>query len=99
MEIGEIIDRISYFRTRAHLSARKLSLEVGKNPSYIHLLENKRNFEPSLSTLLDILEVCNVTPEEFFSENLEEYATDRKTLAFLRTLSEGQKQAIMNLYK
>ncbi len=99
MEIGEIIDRISYIRVRAHLSARKLSLAVGKNPSYIHLLENKRNFEPSLSTLLDILDVCDVTPEEFFSENMAEYAIDRKTLAFLKTLSEGQKQAIMNLYK
>ncbi len=99
MDLDEIINRISFIRVRAHLSARKLSLAIGKNPSYIHLLENKRNFEPSLSALMDILDACNSDPEEFFSHDIAEYASDRKVLCFLKTLSEGQKQAIMNLYK
>lgn len=99
MTIDEIIDRISFLRTRANLSARKLSLLIGKNPSYIHLLENKRNFEPSLSTLLEIIDVCGSTVEEFFYENMDLYAVDKQTLNFLKTLSKGQKEAIMNLYK
>lgn len=99
MDLNEIINRIGYLRTRAGLSARALSLAIGKNASYIHLLENKRNFEPSLSTVLDIIAVCGSTPEEFFYDDIDSYKIDMQTLEFLKTLSNTQKQAIMNLYK
>lgn len=99
MDTCEIINRIGYIRTRAKLSARALSIAIGKNPSYIHLLENKRNFEPSLSTLLEIIEVCGSTPEEFFYSDINQYSIDIKSLNFFKTLSQNQKDAIMNLYK
>ena len=100
MDIKEIIKRIGIIRTRANLSARALSLAIGKNASYIHLLESRKNtFEPSLSVLLDIIAACNSTPEEFFSYDIDQYSIDKKTLNFLKTLSPYQKEAIMNLYK
>ena len=99
MDLNEIINRIGIIRTRANLSARALSLAIDKNASYIHLLENKRNFEPSLSTLLEIIRVCGSTPEEFFYSDIYQYKTDAKALEFFKTLSENQKEAIMNLYK
>lgn len=100
MDIKEIVRRIGIIRTRANLSARALSLTIGKNASYIHLLESAKNtFEPSLSVLLDIIEVCGSTPEEFFSADINQYMQDKKTLEFLKTLSPYQKEAIMNLYK
>lgn len=99
MDINEIIVRIYFLRNRANLSARKLSIAIGKNAGYIHLLENKRNFEPSLSTVLKIIEVCGSSPEEFFYGDLNGYKNDKKTLDFLKTLSERQKDAITNLYK
>lgn len=100
MDIKEIVARIGIIRTRANLSARALSLAIGKNASYIHLLEsNKTTFEPSLSVLLDIIEVCGSTPEEFFYSDFNQYKLDKQALEFLKTLSPNQKQAIMNLYK
>jgi len=100
MTIKDIIERISRIRTRANLSARALSLEIDKNASYIHLLESKeKSFEPSLSTLLEIIRVCGSTPQEFFYPDLEQYALDMEVLAFLKTLSVYQKEAILNLYK
>lgn len=100
MDIKEIVARIGIIRTRANLSARALSLAIGKNASYIHLLEsNKTTFEPSLSVLLDIIEVCGSTPEEFFYSDINQYKLDKQALEFLKTLSPNQKQAIMNLYK
>lgn len=99
MDINDIIDRIGIIRTRANLSARALSLAIGKSDGYIHLLETSRNFEPSLSTLLEIISVCGCTPEEFFYGDIHRYETDKKALEFLKTLSEAQKEAIMNLYK
>ena len=56
MDLKQIVERIGIIRTRANLSARALSLLIGKNASYIHLLESeKTTFEPSLSVLLDII--------------------------------------------
>lgn len=98
MGIDDIIDWIYYLRNRANLSARKLSLAIGKNAGYIHLLENKKNFEPSLSTLLKIIEICGSSPEEFFYGSFESYKTDKRALEFFKPLSERQKEAIMNLY-
>ena len=99
MELKEIIDRIGIIRIRANLSARALSLAVGKSSGYIHLLESKKNFEPSLTTLLDIISVCGATPEEFFYSDLLQYGVDKDCLRFFKTLSKTQKEAIMNLYK
>ncbi|MBQ7913371.1 MAG: helix-turn-helix transcriptional regulator [Clostridia bacterium] len=99
MTIKEIIERISLIRANANLSARELSLIIGKNPAYISQLENTASFEPSLSTLLDILAVCNVSVEEFFYHNMEQYANDKKLLDFFSSLSEKQKEAIIHLYE
>ena len=100
MELKEIVARIGIIRTRANLSARALSLMIGKNASYIHLLESdKTTFEPSLSVLLDTIEACGSTPAEFFSEDINQYKIDKQTLDFLKILSPYQKEAIMNLYK
>ena len=100
MDLKQIVERIGIIRTRANLSARALSLAIGKNASYIHLLEsNKTTFEPSLSVLLDIIEACGSTPAEFFSEDINQYKLDKQTLDFLKTLSPYQKESIMNLYK
>lgn len=98
MSIKEIIERISSIRTKANLSARELSLIIGKNPAYISQLENTSSFEPSLSTLLDILLVCNVSVEEFFYHDMQQYQNDLKLLKFFSSLSEKQKDAILHLY-
>jgi len=98
MTIKEIINRISFIRANANLSARELSLIIGKNPAYITQLETTSSFEPSLSTLLDILTVCNVSIEEFFYHDIQQYKNDKKLLDFFSTLSEKQKEAIIHLY-
>jgi transcriptional regulator with XRE-family HTH domain len=99
MNLDEIINRIGMLRIRANLSARALSFAIDKNDSYINRLETRRNFEPSLSTLLDIIKACNSTPEEFFYENVEQYQTDKECIRFLKALSKKQKEAVMSLYK
>ena len=75
------------------------NIAIEKSDGYIHNLETARNFLPSLSTLLKIIEACGSTPEEFFYSDIHQYKTDKKALDFLKTLSETQKEAIMNLYK
>lgn len=99
MDRDEIINRIGIIRTRAKITARALSLAINKNPAYINQMESTHGFEPSLSTLLEILEVCGVTPEEFFYSDIAAYQKDKEIIAYLGKLSEKQKNAILNLYE
>ena len=49
----DIINRIGYFRTKANLSMREMSLQLGYNPQFISTIENK-TIELKVKTLLDI---------------------------------------------
>jgi len=85
MSIQEIVERIGIIRTRANLSARALSLTIGKNASYIHLLESeKTTFEPSLSVLLDIIEYVVALLKNSFIPTLTAINKTNKHLTFLK---------------
>lgn len=98
MEIQDLIIRIKQARDKANLSARELSLRLGKNDSYINKVESK-SFFPPVEMLLKIIECCNITPEEFFYRDLLSYQEDKKLLDYFNRLSKKQKQAILNLYE
>ena len=99
MDNNELINRIGYIRDRANLSARKLSMEIGKNECYIHRLETSKSFAPTFETLMDILDVCNTTTEEFFYYNIPAYKQDKEILNLLETASPEKKNAIITLLK
>ena len=52
-------------RAAKNLSAYELSLRIGKDPSYIHKLENGK-INPSLKTILLIWEILEVNITELF---------------------------------
>jgi len=98
MEIKDVIARIGYFRNRANLSAKALSLSIDKNPAYINKME-RGEYEPSMRVVLDIIEACGTTPEEFFSENINSYKVDKETLNLIKKADETKKLAIQALLK
>ena len=98
MEFNTLIERIGYIRIRANLSARKLSLMIGKNAGYIHMLEQNKNFAPTFETLTAILEACNTTTEEFFYYDIQAYKQDREIIELLKkNRDEEKKNAILTL--
>lgn len=99
MNKQDIIERIKQLRYNAGLSARELSLRIGKNEAYISRLESvKDSFEPSISTLLDIIEVCNSTPIEFFYDNINDYDKDKKILDLIKKSNNSKiKDAIVQI--
>lgn len=100
MELSTLIERIAYIRTRANLSARKLSLLIGKNAGYIHMLEQNKNFAPTFDTLMAILETCNTTVEEFFYYDIKAYKQDYLIIELLKKVKEeDKKNAIITLLK
>ncbi len=98
MDLKDVIQRIGYFRNRANLSARALSLDIDKNPAYITKLE-VGEFEPSMQVVLDIIETCGTTPEEFFYENVNSYKLDKENLQIIEKLNESKKTALKELLK
>ena len=41
----DIIKRIGYFRTKANLSMRETSLQLGHNPQFMSTIENQEIFD------------------------------------------------------
>lgn len=93
-----LINRIGIFRNRANLSARELSLTIDKTPVYISKFENG-DFSIPAEVLLDVIDVCGIGYEGFFSENLTDYAKDKECLDEFRKLSAKSKETIINLMR
>lgn len=96
MELEEIIKRISIIRIRAGLSARELSLRIGKNEAYINRLEYRKNFEPSISVINDIAEACGSSLEELFYYDIEAYKNDIEIIKALSNLKAEKKKALLD---
>ena len=100
MDKNDVVERISLMRTKAGLSARDLSLKIGKNSAYISRLESKNDsFEPSVSALLKIISACNSTEVEFFYYDIYAYSQDREIIELLQNASTVKKDAIISLLK
>lgn len=100
MDKNEVVNRISMLRTTAGLSARDLSLSIGKNAAYISRLESKNDtFEPSVSALLEIIDACGSSACEFFYYDMNAYRQDKDIIDLLKTASPSKKDAIITLLK
>ena len=82
MDYKDIVLRIKQLRDRCHLSARELSLQLGKNSTYITKLEAGEYAVP-IQVLLEIIEICGSTPEEFFHRDMLAYKKRQGTFRLL----------------
>ncbi len=94
----DVIQRIGYFRNRANLSARELSLRLGKHDGYINKLESS-NFNLPTSMLLEIISALSITPEEFFADNFIDYNYDKEILYLLKNMPLNKKESLITLIK
>ena len=98
MDIKEVIQRIIYFRNKANLSARELSLRIGKHEGYINKLESK-DFNLPSETLLEIIDAVNSTPEEFFSNDYFNYKTNIELIDTIKNLPLNKRSSLLNFIK
>ena len=98
MEMKDVIQRIGYFRNKANLSARELSLRLGKHDGYINKLESK-DFNLPTSMLLEILEALEITPAEFFADDYANYKNDKEILDLLKTMSKDKRENLLSFIK
>lgn len=94
----EIIFKIGYYRNKNNLSARETSLRLGFSDSFVNRIE-RQTVELKVSTLLKFLEIVNVSPQEFFYPYTENYAKDMEIFNVITSLSQENKDTIMDLAK
>lgn len=96
IDYNDVIHRIGYFRTKANLSARETSFRLGYSEQFIKRIENK-SVELKVSTLLDFLDIVDITAQDFFyTDNNNE---DKNVLELYNSLSSDNKQIILDLMK
>lgn len=93
-----LIERLGYLRNRANLSARELSQRIDRSIAYMAKFENG-DFNIPTEVLLDAIETCGSTPEEFFWDDIAKYKEQKEFLSNFEKLSDESKETIKNLMK
>ena len=98
MTTEEIVQRISFFRTSKNLSARELSLMLGKHQAYIAKLESY-DFNLTSQTLLEILDALDLSPEDFFCLGTDFTPKSKEIIKLFNNLSAPNKETVMDLLR
>ena len=93
-----LIDRLGYLRARANLSARELSQRIDKSIAYMAKFDNG-DFSIPTEVLLEAIETCESSPEEFFWEDIAKYKEQKELITTFDKLSKESKETIKNLMK
>ncbi len=98
MEIKEVVERIGFFRNKLNLSARELSLRIGKHEGYINKLESK-DFNLPTYMLLKIIDALEITPAIFFADNFASYKEDNELTILIKNLPTDKKKNIIEFIR
>ena len=91
-----LINRLGYIRNRANLSARELSQRLGFSIAYIAKFDNG-DFNIPSEVLLDAIDVCDSTPEEFFHSDISKYKEHKDLIDQYEALSPESQETIKDL--
>lgn len=98
MTYKDVINRISFYRTKRNLSARELSILIGKNECYINRLECSM-FNLPTKVLLDIIYALEITPEEFFSNDYLNYEKNKELSALILKSNPDKMKLLIDMIK
>lgn len=94
----DVLNRMGYFMNKANLSARQTSLRLGFSEQFMKRIFNK-SVELKVSTLLDFLDLVEITPQDFFYLGKNFNKEDKNMLDMFNSLSADSKQTIIDLMK
>lgn len=93
-----IAERITELRLKKDVSEYQMSLDLGKNKSYIQNISSGRSL-PSMSQFYEICRYFEITPQEFFDERLHDLPLYQKANELLKQLDEDDMLAILSILK
>jgi len=83
------VTRLTQLRIQKGVSARDMSLSLGQSESYINKIENGVSL-PSMGTFFYICEYLDITPAQFFDNEIECPETMKKIVENLKHLTTEQ---------
>lgn len=89
-----IADRITELRVKKNVSEYQMSLDLGKNKSYIQNISCGRSM-PSMSQFLEICNYFNITPQQFFDEGIHNIPLYQKASDLLKQLDDEDMMAVI----
>lgn len=95
MDIEWFARRLFELRNEKDVSARDMSLSLGQSESYINKIENQKAL-PSMNMFFYICEYLNVTPGEFFNEDLFKNKKAEEIFPLLNEMTPYQIDALKN---
>ena len=98
MDKRYVADRITELRIKKNVSEYQMSLDLGKNKSYIQNISSGRSL-PSMSQFYEICQYFDITPHQFFDEELHNLPLYQKACDFLKQLDEDDMMTIIPLLK
>ncbi len=98
MDKNYIADRITELRLNKNVSEYQMSLDLGKNKSYIQNISSGRSF-PSMTQFYEICQYFNITPQQFFDEELHNIPLYQDACDLLKQLDEDDMMTIIPLLK
>lgn len=94
----DVIFRLGYFRNKNNLSARDASLQLNYSDAEFNRIE-RHIVQLKVKTLIDFMNLINITPIEFFYENPENYLKNKELIDAIIGLSDENKEFLMELIK
>ena len=96
MDANYIRERITELRMKKDVSEHRMSMDLGHARSYIHSIVSGRVL-PSITEFLAICEYFDITPKNFFDEELTESILFTRLERSARQLSERDLTFVMDL--
>lgn len=86
-------NRITELRLKKDISEYQMSLDLGKNKSYIQGISSGRSM-PSMKQFFEICDYLEITPLEFFNTDKNEHPLLREAEALMKELNKEDLEAI-----
>ena len=86
-------NRITELRLKKNISEYQMSLDLGKNKSYIQGISSGRSM-PSMKQFFEICDYLEITPIEFFNTEKKEQALFWEAAAIMKELSHEDLEAV-----
>lgn len=87
-------NRITELRLKKDISEYQMSLDLGKNKSYIQGISSGRSM-PSMKQFLEICDYFEITPVEFFDTEEKESLIIRRALDLVKGLTKEDIEAVI----
>lgn len=91
-----VADRITELRLKKNVSEYQMSLDLGRNKTYIQSITSGRNL-PKMQQFVEICNYFEITPEEFFDQNLHNIPLYHKATDLLKEVDEDDLLAIISV--